>query len=73
MRMHSALPGHLCIGSRAITKVLALGTLHIAIEATARFGWEAWLGSVGDSIGVQGFGGSAPLNVKLTRRLMADL
>ena len=38
----------------------AEGTIRIAIEAALGFGWERYLGSNGQFIGMQGFGASAP-------------
>jgi transketolase len=32
----------------------------VAIEAAARFGWDRWLGDQGMSVGMTGFGASAP-------------
>ncbi|MEM7225032.1 MAG: transketolase [Pseudomonadota bacterium] len=40
-------------------EVLGPGTLRIAIEAAAKFGWEAWLDG-GGFVGMKGFGDSAP-------------
>jgi transketolase len=42
-------------------EVLGPGTLHIAIEAAAAFGWERWIESGGTFIGMPGFGASAPI------------
>jgi transketolase len=41
-------------------EVLGAGTLHIAVEAAAAFGWERWIEPGGDFIGMRGFGASAP-------------
>jgi transketolase len=41
-------------------EVLGAGTLHIAVEAAAPFGWERWIEPGGDFIGMRGFGASAP-------------
>ena len=43
-------------------EVLGPGTLHIAIEAAAPFGWERWIESGGGFIGMRSFGASAPIN-----------
>ena len=32
----------------------------VAVEAGVRFGWDRWIGSKGDFIGMHGFGASAP-------------
>jgi transketolase len=40
--------------------VLGEGTLRVAIEAAAPFGWERYLGADGLMIGLSGFGASAP-------------
>ena len=40
--------------------VLAPGTVRIAIEAAAPFGWERYVGDRGTVIGMTGFGASAP-------------
>ncbi len=40
--------------------VLGPGTVRIAIEAAASFGWERYLGADGTFIGMTGFGRSAP-------------
>jgi len=42
-------------------EVLGPGTLHIAIEAAAPFGWERWIESGGGFIGMRSFGASAPI------------
>ncbi len=41
-------------------EVLGPGTLHIAIEAGLRQGWDAWLQPDGGFVGMTGFGASAP-------------
>ncbi|HEY9548945.1 MAG TPA: transketolase C-terminal domain-containing protein, partial [Kiloniellaceae bacterium] len=41
-------------------EVLGPGTLHIAIEAAAGFGWDRWIEPGGAFIGMRGFGASAP-------------
>src|SRR3546814_7355428 len=41
-------------------EVLGPGTLHIAIEAAAGFGWDRWIEPGADFIGMRGFGASAP-------------
>ncbi|MGF1628494.1 MAG: transketolase [Kiloniellaceae bacterium] len=41
-------------------EVLGPGTLHIAIEAAASFGWDHWIEAGGTFIGMRGFGASAP-------------
>jgi len=40
--------------------VLGPGTVKVAIEAAASFGWERHIGTKGRFIGMQGFGASAP-------------
>tara|TARA_R110002110_G_scaffold183726_3_gene390439 strand:- start:9480 stop:11534 length:2055 start_codon:yes stop_codon:yes gene_type:complete len=40
--------------------MLGEGTVKIAIEAAARFGWDRYIGADGDFIGMTGFGASAP-------------
>jgi transketolase len=40
--------------------VLGQGTLRVAIEAAAPFGWERYLGNDGLMVGLRGFGASAP-------------
>jgi transketolase len=40
--------------------VLGPGTVKVAIEAAASFGWERYIGTKGRFIGMQGFGASAP-------------
>ena len=32
----------------------------VSVEAAATFGWERWVGPDGDSVGMHGFGKSAP-------------
>ena len=32
----------------------------MSVEAAATFGWERWVGPDGDSVGMHGFGASAP-------------
>ena len=41
-------------------EILGQGTVKIAIEAAARFGWDRYIGADGDFIGMTGFGASAP-------------
>jgi transketolase len=41
-------------------KTLGPGTVRIAIEAAASFGWERYIGENGRFIGMHGFGASAP-------------
>jgi transketolase len=41
-------------------EVLGPGTLRIAVEAGAAFGWERWIGPGGAVIGMNSFGASAP-------------
>jgi transketolase len=41
-------------------EVLGLGTLHIAIEAGLRQGWDTWLQPDDGFVGMKGFGASAP-------------
>lgn len=41
-------------------EVLGPGTLRIAIEAAAEFGWDRWIGPDGGFVGMSGFGASAP-------------
>ncbi|HEX9769357.1 MAG TPA: transketolase [Kiloniellales bacterium] len=41
-------------------EVLGPGSLRVAIEAAAPFGWERWTGSDGGFVGMTGFGASAP-------------
>jgi transketolase len=41
-------------------EVLGPGSLHIAVEAAAVFGWDRWTGPEGGIIGMTGFGASAP-------------
>jgi transketolase len=41
-------------------EVLGPGTLHIAIEAAASFGWDRWIEAGGTFVGMRGFGASAP-------------
>jgi transketolase len=43
--------------------VLGPGTVRVAVEAAARFGWDRWLGSRGAFIGMKGFGASAAAEV----------
>jgi transketolase len=40
--------------------VLGPGTVKVAIEAAASFGWERYLGGQGHFVGMKGFGASAP-------------
>ena len=42
-------------------EVLGPGTLHIAIEAGLRHGWDAWLQPDDGFVGMVGFGASAPI------------
>ena len=42
------------------TRVLGPGTVRIAVEAAASFGWERYIGDKGAFIGMTGFGASAP-------------
>ena len=42
------------------TKVLGANTVRIAIEAAVSFGWDRYLGSNGEFVGMPGFGASAP-------------
>ncbi len=35
--------------------------VRIGVEAMVRFGWDQWLGSKGDFVGMKSFGGSAPI------------
>jgi transketolase len=41
-------------------EVLGPGSLRVAIEAAASFGWERWIGPDGAFVGMTGFGASAP-------------
>ncbi len=41
-------------------EVLGPGTLHIAVEAAAAFGWERWVEPGGGFVGMRSFGASAP-------------
>ena len=41
-------------------EVLGPGTLHVAIEAGVKFGWERWIGQDGAFTGMKSFGASAP-------------
>jgi transketolase len=41
-------------------EVLGPGALHIAVEAASPFGWERWVGLDGGTVGLRGFGASAP-------------
>ena len=41
-------------------EVLGPGSLHIAVEAAAAFGWQRWTGPEGCVVGMSGFGASAP-------------
>jgi transketolase len=41
-------------------QVLGAGTVRVAVEAAAGFGWERWLGEAGGFIGMKSFGASAP-------------
>ncbi|MEE9139603.1 MAG: transketolase, partial [Alphaproteobacteria bacterium] len=41
-------------------QVLGPGTVRVAVEAAAAFGWERWVGADGAVIGMTGFGASAP-------------
>ena len=41
-------------------EVLGPGTLHVAIEAGVKFGWERWIGQDGAFAGMSTFGASAP-------------
>jgi transketolase len=41
-------------------QVLAPGTVRVAVEAAAGFGWERWLGTEGGFVGMTSFGASAP-------------
>ena len=38
----------------------------VSIEAGSTFGWERWIGSYGQSIGLDRFGASAPASVLFT-------
>jgi transketolase len=40
--------------------VLGAGCVRIGIEAALRLGWDRYLGTVGDFVGMTGFGASAP-------------
>ncbi|MFD1191373.1 transketolase [Phenylobacterium conjunctum] len=42
------------------TKVLGKGTVRVAVEAAASFGWERFIGEDGAFVGMDGFGASAP-------------
>lgn len=35
-------------------------TARVSVEAASTFGWERWVGSAGRSVGIHGFGASAP-------------
>src|SRR3546814_12490987 len=48
-------------------EVLGPGTLHIAIEAAAGFGWDRWIEPGGAFIGMRGFGASAPAKALLEK------
>mgnify|MGYP003674619719 CR=1 FL=1 len=41
--------------------VLPSGLPKVAVEAAARFGWDAWIGREGGFVGMDGFGASAPI------------
>jgi transketolase len=41
-------------------QVLGRGTVRVAVEAAARFGWEKFIGEDGAFVGMTGFGASAP-------------
>ncbi len=41
-------------------EVLGPGVLHVAVEAAVPFGWERWVGLDGGTVGIPGFGASAP-------------
>jgi transketolase len=41
-------------------QVLGAGTVRVAVEAAAEFGWERWLGSEGGFVGMKSFGASGP-------------
>jgi len=41
-------------------KVIEDGTIIVAVEAAAKFGWEKYIGEYGMFIGMKGFGASAP-------------
>jgi transketolase len=45
------------------TKVLPGGVKKIAVEAASPFGWERYIGTDGDIVGVETFGASAPADV----------
>ncbi|WP_176047788.1 transketolase [Burkholderia sp. BCC1644] len=40
--------------------VLGTGTVRVAVEAAVRFGWDRYLGSAGEFVGMSGFGASGP-------------
>jgi len=42
------------------TEVLGEGCVRIAVEALGTFGWERWTGEDGATVGMTGFGASAP-------------
>ena len=41
-------------------QVLGAGGIRVACEAAVRFGWDRWLGEIGDFVGMSGFGASGP-------------
>jgi transketolase len=41
-------------------EVIGAGTVRVAVEAAARFGWERFIGEDGAFVGMTGFGASAP-------------
>ena len=41
--------------------VLPKGLPKVAVEAAARYGWDAWIGQDGGFVGMSGFGASAPI------------
>src|SRR3546814_14895908 len=51
-----------------LDEVLGPGTLHIAIEAAAGFGWDRWIEPGGAFIGMRGFGASAPAKELFEKR-----
>ncbi len=46
--------------AEARTAILGEGTVRVAVEAAAAFGWERWIGEGGGFVGMTGFGASAP-------------
>src|SRR5574337_48017 len=47
--------------------VLGAGTVRVAVEAAARFGWDRYLGIEGGFVGMTGFGASGPADALYER------